>query len=83
MCDMRRLASLFICLQEECHHLNGSHKVEVKDMVRHSNFPALQLATHHYITSEAGMKANLKASMHCLLNKLAKIVKSSYFVSQN
>jgi len=52
-------------------------------MVRHSNFPALQLATHHYITSEAGMKANLKASMHCLLNKLAKIVKSSYFVSQN
>ena len=55
MCDMRRLASLFICFLEECRRLNGSHTVEVKDMVRHSNFPAL--------------------------NKLAKIVKSTYFVS--
>jgi len=82
MCDMRRLANLFVCFEEECRK-NGTDNAEVKDMVQRSNFPQLEVAIHNYTTSESGIKASLNVSMYYLLKKMAKVVKSSLLVSQN
>jgi len=63
MCDTRRLGSLFVSFEEECRQWNGCSRVEVKDLVCRSNFPALEVAVSKYTESESGMKASLKVSI--------------------
>jgi hypothetical protein len=84
MCDMRRLASLFIFFKDECIRLQQCPEANfVSDMVSRSRFPALEAAIYKCTAkSESGqIKAGLKLSLYYLLKKLAKTVKSSFLVA--
>jgi len=84
MCDMRRLGMLFMHFPVECQQQNlveSSSPVGVRHMIRRNYYQALQRTATTAEKEE--IKSGPKLGLYYLLKRLAKVVKSTYLVSDN